>query len=409
MDSNAQTPAQNPLPQPNPVVEPQSPAPTGKLNKFVILVFIVALILGSGGTYLVLNSQSKKALPAPSPIPEISQTPSPTSDLTTNWKSYTFQPLQLSLKVPSELTVHQEEPNPGQDFTAYIQNYAFNAPLPKENAYQLYIIWQKTQKITDAEFQQLKNELNPSSIEETSIDGYPAIKGQINGERNRYVTYILRGGNKISLFTSQPTQTNKELTDQILSTFKFSPTNNSSSVPSDWTSQTSIACNVIFSIPPKKAPYYTPDDPTTSPDTAEDGAFWQFQENKGEDLFKNASRVTFLHPKVMGSGYVPGMVSANCSSNDGNYTSESLLQKYRSNFENGTYTGLEIINVKNVSLWGKKVYAVYIKGGMSDELNPGYLFATEKHIYLVNKIAMSSSSFVKETTEIIFNSLRFND
>jgi len=151
--------------------------------------------------------------PAPSP--------STISDKTANWKPYTFQPLQLSLKVPPELIVHSEEPNPGNDFTAYIQNYAFNTPSPKEDAYQLYIVWQKIPTVTQTEFQLLKDDLDANTVEDTMISGYPAIKGQVKGIRNRFVTYILKGNTKISLFTSEPTQINKELTDQILSTFKF--------------------------------------------------------------------------------------------------------------------------------------------------------------------------------------------
>lgn len=139
---------------------------------------------------------------------------------TASWKTYTFQPIQLSLKVPPELVVHIEEPNPGNDFTAYIQNYPYNLPFPKENAYQLYIIWQKT-PITQIEFQQLKDDLNVNSIEDTIITSYPAIKGQVKGERNRFVVYILKENTTISLFTSEPTEVNRKLTDQILSTFKF--------------------------------------------------------------------------------------------------------------------------------------------------------------------------------------------
>jgi len=157
------------------------------------------------------------------PQPTLSPTSSPTSiiDPTANWKPYTFQPLQLSLKVPSELIVHSEEPNPGNDFTAYIQNYVFNSPYPKENAYQLYIVWQKNLTVTQIEFQLLKEDLDTGTVEDTITAGYPAIKGQGKGERNRLVTYILKGNTKISLFTSEPTQINKELTDQILSTFQF--------------------------------------------------------------------------------------------------------------------------------------------------------------------------------------------
>jgi hypothetical protein len=184
----------------------------------VLLLIFIGISGYFGYNYYTLKNQSiVETPPAEPPI----TTPSPTTDATIDWKTYTFNPIQLSLKIPPNLTVHTEEPNPSIDFTAYIQNYAFNAPIPKENAYQLYIILQNTPIITKEEFQLLKNDLNPNSIEDTIIAKYPAIKGQVKGERNRFVTYILKGNTKLSIFTSEPTQINKELTDQILSTFKF--------------------------------------------------------------------------------------------------------------------------------------------------------------------------------------------
>lgn len=213
-DQNGQQIGQAPISQPTQILGKP------KINYFVISAVILAcfLLFGFGGYYFGKQPSKTRSEEQNQP------TPSPTTtkiDSTTSWKSYIFQPLLLSLKVPSELTVHTQESNPGNDFTAYIQNYPFNAPVPSENAYQLYIIWQKTPTVTQTEFQQLKNDLDINSVENIVIAGYPAIKGQVKGERNRFVVYILKGDTKISLFTSEPTQINKNLTDQILSTFEF--------------------------------------------------------------------------------------------------------------------------------------------------------------------------------------------
>ena len=140
-----------------------------------------------------------------------------------NWKSYYFRPLGLSLKVPSELTVHTEEPKPGRIFTAYIDNFPSNASYSEDKPYQLYIIWSKDYSLTREEFNQRKNGLDWLSIRNTTIDGYPAIKGQIQGERNRFVTYIYKDERLISLYTAEPTKSNKNLTDKILATFSFQP------------------------------------------------------------------------------------------------------------------------------------------------------------------------------------------
>lgn len=212
---------------------PQEVAPETPKQKSWLVIGLTALVLfllGITGYLAYQNYQLKQQVaqkqPIPTPLPQATKqpeipSPTPTVSQTNNWKSYTFEPLTLSLMVPLELIVHTEEPNPGNDFTAYIQNYAFNAPVPEENAYQLYITWQNTPTITPEEFQLLKDDLDASTVEDVTIGGYQAIKGQVKGVRNRFVTYILKENTKISLFTSEPTQANKELTDKILSTFSF--------------------------------------------------------------------------------------------------------------------------------------------------------------------------------------------
>lgn len=208
-----------------PPVPPVLPPTEESKDWFKILLVIIGflIVLGLfGNIFLLLQKENQKPTAQITPTPtQTAILPIPTVDPTASWKTYKFEPLQLSLKVPPELIVHTEEPNPGNDFTAYIQNYPFNAPAASEDAYQLYIIWQKTPTITQAEFQQLKNDLDTNSVEDSTINGYLAIKGQVKGERSRFAAYILKGDTKISLFTSEPTQANKERTDQILSTFKF--------------------------------------------------------------------------------------------------------------------------------------------------------------------------------------------
>lgn len=217
-DQNTQQSGQRPIIQPVKVTE------KAKINYMMIggVIFTCLIIFGFCGFYLGRQSPSvkKENVVQNQPTPSSATTQ---DDPTRNWKSYTFQPIQLSLKVPSELTVHTEEQNPGS-FTAYIQNYAFNAPYPEKNAYQLYLTWQSNYKLTENEFNQLKNDLDTNSVEDTLIAGYPAIKGQVKGERSRFVTYILKENTKISLFTSDPTEVNKELSDKIMSTFVFNST-----------------------------------------------------------------------------------------------------------------------------------------------------------------------------------------
>lgn len=220
MTSVDQPPAP-PIPPVNP--PPEVPAQKSSPIFAIALTVLLVAIIGLAGYFLYTkylggasNNEAANTVVTPAPV-VVTPTPNPT----VSWKTYNFQPLSLSLRVPSDLIVHTEEPNPGYDFTAYIQNYAFNSPPPEDGAYQLYLIWQKKPIVTQNEFQLLKNDLIEATIEDAIIDGYPAIKGQVSGERNRFATFIFKETSVISLFTSEPTQANKALTDQILSTIEF--------------------------------------------------------------------------------------------------------------------------------------------------------------------------------------------
>lgn len=88
----------------NPVV--QSPTPNTKSNRLLfILIFILALILGTGGTYLVLNSKTQKQI-QPNPTPMVTATPTP--DPTANWKTYTNAKYGYSVSYPKDWIIQNE-------------------------------------------------------------------------------------------------------------------------------------------------------------------------------------------------------------------------------------------------------------------------------------------------------------
>jgi len=192
---------------------------------FIPVIIILVVLIGFVGVYYLGTLKSNKNVEV-NPTSVVSSLPSSIAtsksaspNPTTNWKDYNFSPLKLSLKVPQEFTVDMNEPNVGKDFTARIQNKTFNSGVLKDS-YQLYVQWQDM-PITEAELKNLKLDLDQSSVSESTIDGYKTINGQIKGDRNRFVTYIVWNGTKISLYTAEATQINKEITNQILSTFKF--------------------------------------------------------------------------------------------------------------------------------------------------------------------------------------------
>jgi hypothetical protein len=51
--------------------------------------------------------------------------------------------------------------------------------------------------------------------------GYSGIEGLIMGPKTRFITTVLKDGKLFSVSTMPPSQENKELTNQILTTFEF--------------------------------------------------------------------------------------------------------------------------------------------------------------------------------------------
>lgn len=208
------------------------------MNQRQSLILIICLLLtslaASGWLFyqnLKLQKQISQLQTTASPTPLVLPKPSAaakTADETVasklsaseEWLSYTYGQPGLSFKAPLELIVY---PNEGvQSLTLFIQNYRLGQACnkPQEECYQLHFIYQKM-GLTQQEFINYQNNLSPQSVQETTVGGHPAIQGQIAGERNRFVTYILKNDGLISMYTSELIEANRQLTNQILSTFKF--------------------------------------------------------------------------------------------------------------------------------------------------------------------------------------------
>jgi len=188
-----------------------------------------------------------------------------------------------------------------------------------------------------------------------------------------------------------------------------------SKAPTGWITETSEDCNVEFAIPPKKAPYYIPDNPETSADTDDrDGHFWSYEAGKhsqttGSPAFDYYINMFYRNPNAAGSGYIAGIVSVGCSENTNNYTTDSLVAQYENNFTDGTFSGIKISDKEQIKKWGKNITAIYVTGGLRDGNSPQYFFATKEHIYLVGITTMSTHQLTIDTTHKILENLRFLD
>lgn len=193
---------------------------SGTLVTLLIYTLVVAIGGYYVGTFLSQMKQAQQPVKQSQNEAYITTTPIPTTPITESpWKAYSVDELGLSFSAPSDLDIQYhvdvtEETGEPYLLTLYIQNN------DATNYYQLYGIFQWNTSVAD-NLDDFKSGLEETSIEDSTVSGMPALKGQIRGERNRFVTYILLPDGVLSLFTAEPTLENKELSDEIIDTFVF--------------------------------------------------------------------------------------------------------------------------------------------------------------------------------------------
>ncbi len=187
-----------------------------------------------------------------------------------------------------------------------------------------------------------------------------------------------------------------------------------STLPSGWTYQEDKFCNVSIPVPPKSEPYYIPDNPNTPPSvTNDEGGWWHFEKrayepSPTEKFFTNDTMAIFKQPEAA-SDHVPGFVQVICGSNNKNYTTASYVEDYKKQFTDGTFGGLNFEEVGTKTLWGKQVIESNITGGMYSGDDHEYYFVTPSKVYRIRKLSYSQLQIIKDTTNQIFDNLKFSN
>ena len=85
----------------------------------------------------------------------------------------------------------------------------------------MYGLYENYRNATKDDLERAKTEMDPTTIKEVNIGGYKGIEGLITGPKTRHITIILKDDKLFSISTLPPTEDNKSITEQILSTFQF--------------------------------------------------------------------------------------------------------------------------------------------------------------------------------------------
>lgn len=187
----------------------------------IILLVILVIIAVAGAFYFGKKSGNVTYSPTPNPVSySPSPIPSPTPDQTANWKIYNEQYFSLKLPIGWNQSTNK---NPIQ-FLNYVPSTTNGGDFDyiRDKGKLKIEIYQTNYGNSVREYLDLqKQEFLPSTWNETNIivNGLPAIKVKTNNPG--FVIYTESRGEVISISFLLDFDNYQDLSNQILSTFKF--------------------------------------------------------------------------------------------------------------------------------------------------------------------------------------------
>lgn len=180
-----------------------------------------------------------------------------------------------------------------------------------------------------------------------------------------------------------------------------------SQLPQGWQYIANAECGVSVPLPPKTEPYLG------KATTNDEGSYWhsELPAKSSDTMYTTQLWTIFKSDSPYGSGYVSGLVQVLCAANPNGLTSETLFEAASARVRGTGASSPEgtITLTKNGTrtIWGKEVVLGTFQGGMYSDTSY-YFLATPTHIYQISTLSMSQDSMVKQTTQQIFDLLKFD-
>jgi len=136
-----------------------------------------------------------------------------------NLQQETIEEIGLSFQYPTDLLYRKEIAD--NDDNIRTVGFFLTKGSEQNPEYQMYGLYENYRNATKDDLERAKTEMDPTTIKEVNIGGYKGIEGLITGPKTRHITIILKDDKLFSISTLPPTEDNKSITEQILSTFQF--------------------------------------------------------------------------------------------------------------------------------------------------------------------------------------------
>lgn len=220
MDNQNQQPPAEPVNPPQ-LISPQPPVSSilpSKSNKLLLIIAVlIVLIAVTTGSYILATKQTQPPQPAAIAPPTKSQ-PSPTPDITANWKTYTGSQYYV-LKIPPKFEVRNEE----LDRRTFEEERSFSSSI---GSFNIRVSRVKSGK----QIEEMATDLMPPiTVDEIQIDKVSAKRWHgFGGIAGKDDTTILIFEYKNATFLIQsffPLSGKFDEFPQILQTFKFTEQN----------------------------------------------------------------------------------------------------------------------------------------------------------------------------------------
>ena len=186
---------------------------TMKLKPITLIALAVIVISG-----IWIYSQRQAAIKSAAPIPEqVQTTPTPeaTPGRVLKQNEKFIAPVGLYVTVPEGMRFRQDIAN-----DRFINFYIESGP-DNEPTYQFYSLYQADNEMTEQGLEQAKKDTDPDTIKEATVGDYVGFEGLVVGPKTRYQVLVIKDGKPLSFSTWPPTEENKAITEQILSSITF--------------------------------------------------------------------------------------------------------------------------------------------------------------------------------------------